>query len=67
MSIKTQEDKIPKKKKYVQTSLFEPIINNKEKMADIRDIISKIDLKSDIPKSLKEKMLELKNKIEKLS
>jgi DNA mismatch repair protein MutS len=66
VSIKTEKDKIPKKKKYVQTSLFEPI-NNKEKVADLRETVNKIDLKSDIPKDLKEKILDLKNKIEKLS
>ena len=66
LNIKTEKDKIPKKKKYVQTSLFD-LINNKEKMADLRDIINKIDIESDIPKSLKEKLLELKNKIEKFS
>ncbi|MDX1797029.1 MAG: DNA mismatch repair protein MutS, partial [Candidatus Lokiarchaeia archaeon] len=66
LNIKTEKEKIPKKKKYVQTSLFAPI-NNKEKLADLRDIINKIDIESDIPKSLKEKLVELKNKIEKFS
>ncbi len=66
MSIRTEKHKIPKKKKYVQTSLFGPI-NNKEKLEDIQDLIKKIELKSDIPESLKEQILELKNKIEKLS
>ncbi|MFX0006221.1 MAG: DNA mismatch repair protein MutS [Promethearchaeota archaeon] len=66
LNIKAEKEKIPKKKKYVQTSLFAPI-NNKEKLEDLRDIINKINIESDIPKSLKEKLLELKNKIVKFS
>jgi DNA mismatch repair protein MutS len=56
----------PKKKKYVQTSLFEPV-GNKEKITDLLDLIKRIDLKSDTPESIKVKLDELKNKIEKLS
>ncbi|MFX0038107.1 MAG: DNA mismatch repair protein MutS [Promethearchaeota archaeon] len=58
--------KAPKKKKYVQTSLFEPI-GNKEKITDLLDLIKRIDLKLDTPESIKVKLSELKNKIEKLS
>ncbi len=65
MDIETKNVKIPKKKKYVQTSLFEPI-RNKEKITDLLNFINKIDLKSDIPEKIKEQLFELKNKIEKL-
>ncbi|MFX0002367.1 MAG: DNA mismatch repair protein MutS [Candidatus Hodarchaeota archaeon] len=56
----------PKKKKYVQTSLFEPV-GNKEKINDLLDLIKKIDLKSDTPENIKEQLDELKNKVEKLN
>ncbi|MFX0153652.1 MAG: DNA mismatch repair protein MutS [Candidatus Hodarchaeota archaeon] len=57
--------KIPKKKKYVQTSLFEPIAS-KEKISDLLDFINEMNIKSDIPDTLKEQLAELKKKIEKL-
>ncbi len=64
--IDTKKIKTPKKKKYVQTSLFEPV-KNKEKIADLLSLINKIDLGSEIPENVKEQLNELKNKIEKLS
>jgi DNA mismatch repair protein MutS len=66
LSITAEKDKTPKKKRYVQTSLFGPI-NNTEKIANIQNIIEKIELHSDLPKSLKEKIIELKKKLEKLN
>jgi DNA mismatch repair protein MutS len=64
--IETRKTTIPKKKKYVQTSLFEPI-SNKQKIVDLLNFINKIDLTSDIPKILSDRLIELKKKIEKLS
>jgi len=66
LSIQGREANIPKKKKYVQTSLFEPS-KNKQKVMDLLNFINKIDLKSDIPEKIKAQIIELKNKIEKLS
>ncbi|MFX1379143.1 MAG: DNA mismatch repair protein MutS [Promethearchaeota archaeon] len=58
--------KIPKKKKYVQTSLFEHT-TNKEKLGDLLNLINKIELKSDTPENIKEQLSEIKKKIEKLN
>jgi DNA mismatch repair protein MutS len=66
INIESKKDKIPKKKKYVQTSLFEPI-NNKDKITDLLNFINKIELKSEVPIEIKNQLVELKNKIEKLS
>jgi len=66
LSIQEKEVKIPKKKKYIQTSLFESI-NKKQIVGDLMNSINKIDLKSDIPDKIKNLIIELKNKIEKLS
>ncbi|MFX1387784.1 MAG: hypothetical protein ACFE9M_11260, partial [Promethearchaeota archaeon] len=66
LNIQAKELKTPRKKKYVQTSLFEPI-SNKEKVVDLLNFINKIDLKSDIPEKIKQQLIELKNKIEKIS
>ena len=66
LSIQAKEVKIPKKKKYVQTSLFEPL-SNKEKISELFNLINKIDLKSDIPAKVKDQLIELKRKIENLS
>ena len=63
---KISQGRIPKKKKYVQTSLFEPI-SNKEKISELLDFIKEIDIKSDVPDNLKDKLIELKRKIEKLN
>jgi DNA mismatch repair protein MutS len=51
------------KKKYVQTTLFEPI-KIKEDISDIVNLIKGFDLNSDVPDDLKEKLVELKKKIE---
>lgn len=66
LSIEATDIKIPKKKKYVQTSLFEPI-DNKEKIIDILKSINKIIINSSIPEEIKGQIIELKNKIEKLN
>jgi DNA mismatch repair protein MutS len=66
MNIEATRTKNPKKKKYVQTSLFDSI-SNKEKIIDLLHFINKIDLKSDVPEKIKNQLIELKNKIEKLS
>jgi len=63
---KISERKTPKKKKYVQKSLFEPI-SNKEQITEILHFIKEIDINSDIPAKLKEQLRELTNKLEKLS
>ncbi|MFX1469722.1 MAG: DNA mismatch repair protein MutS, partial [Promethearchaeota archaeon] len=60
------DNKIPKKKKYIQTSLFEPI-SNKEQIRDLLNFIKEIDINSNIPAKLKEKMKELTKKLENLS
>jgi len=60
------ENKPPKKKKYVQTSLFEPI-SNKEQIIDLLHFVKEIDINSDIPAKLKEQLRELTRKLEKLS
>jgi len=65
IKIDAKKIKTPKKKKYVQTSLFEPVIN-KEKISDLLNLINKIDLMLDTPESIKDKLNELKNKIGKL-
>ena len=65
IKIDAKKIKTPKKKKYVQTSLFEPVIN-KEKISDLLNLIKKIDLMLDTPESIKDKLNELKNKIGKL-
>ncbi len=63
---KISQNKIPKKKKYVQTSLFEPI-SKKEKFMDLLNIIKEIDIKSDTPDKLKDQLIELKRESEKLN
>ncbi len=64
--VKVLESKTLKNKKYIQTSLFEPI-NNKEQVMDILNFMKEIDINSIIPAKLKEKLKELTKKIEKLS
>ena len=64
--VKFSEIKTTKKKKYVQTSLFEPI-SYKEKFTDLLHYIKEIDINSDIPAKLKEQLLELTRKIKKIS
>ncbi|MFW9879996.1 MAG: DNA mismatch repair protein MutS [Candidatus Thorarchaeota archaeon] len=66
LNIEAKDIKIPKKKKYIQTRLFEPI-TDKEKIMDLLNFISKIDLNGDLPEKFKDHITELKNKIEKLS
>ncbi len=66
LNIESKKGKIPKKKKYVQTSLFEPL-TNKDKITDLLNFINKIELKSDVPEKVKAQLTELKNKIEKLN
>ncbi len=63
---KISQSRVPKKKKYVQTSLFEPI-SKKERFTDLLNIIKEIDVKSDIPDKLKDKIFELKRELEKLN
>ncbi len=65
INIESKGNKIPKKIKYVQTSLFEPIAK-KDKITELLNFISKIELKSDVPEKIKDQLIELKNKIEKL-
>ncbi len=62
---KLSKKKTEKKKRYVQTSLFEPISNKKE-ILDLLNSIKEIDIESDIPDKLKGQLTELKKKIEKL-
>ena len=62
---KLSRKKTEKKKRYVQTSLFEPISNKKE-ILDLINSIKEIDIESDIPDKLKGQLTELKKKIEKL-
>ncbi|TET60041.1 MAG: DNA mismatch repair protein MutS, partial [Promethearchaeota archaeon] len=64
--VKISETKTPKKKKYVQTSLFEPL-SSKENLKDLLHIIKEIDINSDTPEKIKEDLKELTRKIEKLS
>ncbi len=64
--VKISENKTPKKKKYVQTSLFKTI-NNKEQIADLLHFIKEININSDIPAKLKEQLRELTKKLEKLN
>ncbi|MFX0037570.1 MAG: DNA mismatch repair protein MutS [Candidatus Hermodarchaeota archaeon] len=64
--VKVLESKTLKNKKYIQTSLFEPI-NNKEQVMDILNFMKEFDINSIIPAKLKEKLKELTKKIEKLS
>ncbi|MFW9969121.1 MAG: DNA mismatch repair protein MutS [Candidatus Odinarchaeota archaeon] len=66
LSIEAEKVKAPKKKKYVQTSLFEPI-SNKEIITDLHKLVNNIDLKTAIPEKIKDQILAIKNKIEKLS
>ena len=63
--VKISETKTPKKK-YVQTSLFEPL-SSRENLKDILHIIKEIDINSDTPEKIKEQLKELTRKIEKLS
>ena len=63
---KISQNRIPKKKKYVQTSLFEPI-SKKENIMDLLNFIKEIEIKSDIPDKIKDQLTELKRKIEKLN
>ena len=63
---KISETKTPKKKKYVQTSLFEPL-SSKENLKDLLHFIKEIDINSDTPEKIKEQLKELTTKIEKLS
>ncbi len=63
--IESKKTRTPKQKKYVQTSLFEPIVN-KEKISDLIDVIKGIDMNMDIPETLKEQLSEIRRKIEKL-
>ncbi len=65
LNIQTKDVKSPRKKKFVQTSLFEPISIN-EKVIEILNFIKEIDLKSGIPEKIKYQIFELKTKIEKL-
>jgi len=64
--VKISENKTLKKKKYVQTSLFEPI-SNKEQITDLLHFIKEININSDIPAKLKEQLRELTKKLEKLN
>ncbi len=64
-NIESKGNKIPKKIKYIQTSLFEPI-DKKDKITELVNFINKIELKSDVPEKIKNQLIELKNKIEKL-
>ena len=63
---KISEIKTPKKKKYVQTSLFEPL-SSKENLKDLLHFIKEIDINSDTPEKIKDQLKELTRKIEKLS
>ncbi len=63
--VKISETKTPKKK-YVQTSLFEPL-SSKENLKDLLHIIKEIDINSDSPEKIREQLKELTRKIEKLS
>ncbi|MFX1571172.1 MAG: DNA mismatch repair protein MutS [Promethearchaeota archaeon] len=63
---KFSEIKTQKRKQYVQTSLFEPLISKKE-MLDLLHFIKEIDIKSDTLEKLKGKLTELKKKIEKFN
>ena len=63
--VKISETRTPKKK-YVQTSLFEPL-SSKENLKDLLHIINEIDINSDTPEKIKEQLKELTRKIEKLS
>ncbi|UCD00493.1 MAG: DNA mismatch repair protein MutS [Promethearchaeota archaeon] len=63
---KFSQNSIPKKKKYIQTSLFEPI-SKREKFTDLLNIIKEIDTKSNIPDKLKDRLIELKRELEKLN
>ncbi|MFX1302991.1 MAG: DNA mismatch repair protein MutS [Promethearchaeota archaeon] len=63
---KISQSRVPKKKKYVQTILFEPI-SKKERFTDLLNIIKEIDIKSDIPDKLKDQIIELKRELEKLN
>ncbi len=64
-NIESKGNKIPKKIKYIQTSLFDPI-TKKDKITELVNFINKIELKSDVPEKIKNQLIELKNKIEKL-
>ena len=64
--VKLTEGKSPKKKKYIQTSLFESI-SNKKNIAELLDIIKQIDVNAYAPEKFKQKLSELKKKVEKLS
>ncbi|MFX1390205.1 MAG: DNA mismatch repair protein MutS [Promethearchaeota archaeon] len=55
-----------KKKKYVQTTLFEPLKNEKE-IEEIAKIIKEIDNDSDIPESIRFKLTKLRKKLEKIN
>ncbi|MFX1316173.1 MAG: DNA mismatch repair protein MutS [Promethearchaeota archaeon] len=54
------------KKKYIQTSLFEPI-SKKEEISHLLNSIKEIFLKSDTPEKVMNQLIELKKRIEKLS
>ncbi|MFX1365941.1 MAG: DNA mismatch repair protein MutS [Promethearchaeota archaeon] len=63
---KVSESKPSKKKKYVQTSLFEPL-RNKEHINDLVHFIKEIIINSENPSDLKDKLDELVKKLKKLS
>ncbi|MFX1500124.1 MAG: DNA mismatch repair protein MutS [Promethearchaeota archaeon] len=60
------ERKTPKKKKYVQTSLFEPL-SNKQHVNDLVHFIKEIIINSENPSKIKEQLDELVKKLKKLS
>jgi DNA mismatch repair protein MutS len=62
---KISQNKIIKKKKYVQTSLFEPV-SKKEQLMDIYNFFKKINIKSIISEEIQEQLKDLKKKIDKL-
>ncbi|MFX0104469.1 MAG: DNA mismatch repair protein MutS [Candidatus Hodarchaeota archaeon] len=62
---KISQYRTPKKKKLVQTSLFEPI-SKKDKVTEILDSIKEIGKEFDISDRIKDYLNELKKKIEKL-
>ncbi len=63
---KISESKTPKKKKYVQTSLFEPL-KNTEQVNDLVHFIKEIIINSENPSKIKEQLDELIKKLKKLS
>lgn len=64
---KTKSSKAPTKKKYVQTSLFEPSPKKTDDLQNYIQKFRKLDLETLPPRDLKEKLTELKDKLEKYS